>query len=245
MSRTGDTNGNTLAVTISGTAGDGREYTYNEDTPTCGGFEDQRCTAKDGNGKVTSFTYDDHGNLVEVKPPAPLGETTCTYDALGRVATVEDGRGITTVYGYDSRDRVREVSSTNFTVTYSYDGDGNVRSRTDASGTTKWDYDDLNRESVRTLHNGICASVTVRAVAASGPSVMPGRIPVRCRRATQTQRASLLPSRARPRWGFLQGLLLRFREGACQWQGGAIPSRVSVSPRSMRSGTQGLRSAVL
>ncbi|WP_217131449.1 RHS repeat-associated core domain-containing protein [Streptomyces sp. AC558_RSS880] len=149
-----DTNGNTLSVTTSGTAGATREYTYNEADPKCGGFEGQRCTAKDGNGKVTSFTYDDQGNLIRVKPPAPLGETTYTYDALGRVETVEDGRGITTVYGYDSRDRVREVSSTNFTITYSYDGDGNVKSRTDASGTTKWDYDKLNRESVRTLQNG-------------------------------------------------------------------------------------------
>jgi RHS repeat-associated protein len=149
-----DTNGNTLSVTTSGTAGGTREYTYNEADPKCGGFEGQRCTAKDGNGKVTSFTYDGHGNLTKVKPPAQLGETSYTYDALGRVETVKDGRGITTVYGYDSRDRVREVSSTNFTVTYSYDGDGNVKSRTDASGTTKWDYDKLNRESVRTLQNG-------------------------------------------------------------------------------------------
>ncbi|WP_436998297.1 RHS repeat-associated core domain-containing protein [Streptomyces sp. enrichment culture] len=149
-----DTNGNTLSVTTSGTAGATREYTYNDADPKCGGFEGQRCTVKDGNGKVTSFTYDDEGNLIKVKPPAPLGETTYTYDALGRVETVEDGRGITTVYGYDSRDRVREVSSINFTVTYSYDGNGNVKSRTDASGTTKWDYDELNRESVRTLQNG-------------------------------------------------------------------------------------------
>ncbi len=149
-----DTNGNTLSVTTSGTAGGTREYTYNDADPTCGGFEGQRCTAKDGNGKVTSFTYDDQGNLIKVKPPAPLGETTYTYDALGRVETVKDGRGITTVYAYDTRDRVREVSSTNFTVTYTYDGDGNVTSRTDASGTTKWDYDKLNRESVRTLQNG-------------------------------------------------------------------------------------------
>ncbi|MFC8870227.1 RHS repeat-associated core domain-containing protein [Streptomyces sp. NPDC057148] len=149
-----DTNGNTLSVTTSGTAGATREYTYNDADPTCGGFEGQRCTAKDDNGKVTSFSYDDQGNLVKVKPPAPLGETTYTYDALGRVETVKDGRGITTVYAYDSRDRVREVSSTNFTVTYTYDGDGNVKSRTDASGTTKWDYDKLNRESVRTLQNG-------------------------------------------------------------------------------------------
>ncbi len=149
-----DANGNTMSVTTSGTAGGVQEYTYNKATPECGGFEGQRCTAKDGNGKVTSFTYDDQGNLRKVKPPTPLGETTYTYDALGRVETVKDGRNITTVYTYDNRDRVREVSSTNSTVTYTYDGDGNVKSRTDASGTITWKYDKLNREWVRTLQNG-------------------------------------------------------------------------------------------
>ncbi len=149
-----DTNGNTMSVTTSGTAGGVREYTYNKATPECGGFEGQRCTAKDGNGKVTSFTYDDQGNLWKVKPPAPLGETINTYDALGRVETVKDGRNITTVYAYDNRDRVREVSSTNATVRYTYDGDGNVKTRTDASGTTTWEYDKLNREKRRTLQNG-------------------------------------------------------------------------------------------
>ncbi|MFG3155363.1 RHS repeat-associated core domain-containing protein [Streptomyces sp. NPDC048219] len=149
-----DANGNTMSVTTSGTAGGTREYTYNEATPKCGGFEGQRCTAEDGNGKVTSFAYDDRGNLWKVKPPAPLEETTYTYDALGRVETVTDGRGIKTVYEYDNRDRVREVSSTNSTVTYTYDGDGNVKTRTDASGTTIWEYDKLNREKRRTLQNG-------------------------------------------------------------------------------------------
>ncbi|WP_078956201.1 RHS repeat-associated core domain-containing protein [Streptomyces sp. NRRL B-1140] len=149
-----DTNGNTMSVTTSGTAGGTREYTYNKDTPTCGGFEGQRCAAKDAGGKVTSFEYDTKGNLKKVTPPAPLGTTTYTYDPLGRVETVTDGRGIKTVHTYDNRDRVTKVSSTNATVTYSYDGDGNVKSRTDASGTTGWTYDKLNRESVRTLQNG-------------------------------------------------------------------------------------------
>ncbi|MFI0269681.1 RHS repeat-associated core domain-containing protein [Streptomyces luteogriseus] len=149
-----DANGNTMSVTTSGTAGATRDYTYNEATPKCGGFEGQRCTAEDGNGKVTSLAYDAKGNLKTVTPPAPLGKTEFTYDALGRVETVTDGRGIKTVYVYDNRDRVTKVSSTNATVTYSYDGDGNVKTRADASGTTKWDYDKLNRESVRTLQNG-------------------------------------------------------------------------------------------
>ncbi|MEU9983785.1 RHS repeat-associated core domain-containing protein [Streptomyces sp. NPDC050856] len=149
-----DTNGNTQTVTTTGTAGGQRSYTYNKATPTCGGFEGQRCTAKDANGKITSFTYDTKGNLSKVTPPAPLGAVTYTYDALGRVETVTDGRGIKSVYVYDTRDRVRKVSSTTMTVTYGYDGDGNLTTRTDASGTTSWTFDKLNREATRTLQNG-------------------------------------------------------------------------------------------
>ncbi|MFI6339365.1 hypothetical protein [Streptomyces sp. NPDC050535] len=73
--------------------------------------------------------------------------------------TATDGRGIKTVYTYDTRDRARTVSSTNLTVTYSYDGDGNLKSRTDTSGTTGRDYDELNRESVRTLQSGAQAAL--------------------------------------------------------------------------------------
>ncbi|MEU9748723.1 RHS repeat-associated core domain-containing protein [Streptomyces niveus] len=149
-----DTSGNTLSVVTSGAAGGSRSYTYNKSAPTCGGFEGQRCTAKDLNGKTTSFTYDTKGNLSKVKPPSPLGEVTYTHDALGRPETVTDGRGIKSVYVYDSRDRVTKISSPNSTITYTWDGDGNQTSRTDASGTTRWEFDALNRESVRTLQNG-------------------------------------------------------------------------------------------
>ncbi|MFI6377710.1 RHS repeat-associated core domain-containing protein [Streptomyces sp. NPDC050546] len=158
-----DTNGNTMSVTTSGTAGGQRTYTYNESTPTCGGFEGQRCSAKvkvsGTKTATTSFEYDDKGDLRKVTPPAPLGKTEYTYDALGRVETVTDGRGVKTVYVYDSRDRVRKVSSTNATVTFEYDGDGNLKSRSDASGTTRWDYDGLNREKLRTLQNGAQAAL--------------------------------------------------------------------------------------
>ncbi|MEN8656137.1 RHS repeat-associated core domain-containing protein, partial [Streptomyces sp. 21So2-11] len=153
-----DASGNTLsstATTASGGAGTSLSYTYNKASPTCGGFEGQRCTAKDRNDKVTSFTYDAKGSLSKVKPPAPLGETAYTYDALGRPETAIDGRGIKSVYIYDSRDRVKEVSSTNRTVTFAYDGDGNLTYRGDASGITKWSFDKLNRESTRTLQNGV------------------------------------------------------------------------------------------
>ncbi|HZH27286.1 MAG TPA: hypothetical protein VEY95_08895 [Azospirillaceae bacterium] len=64
-----DTNGNTLSVTTSGMAGGQRTYTYNKATPSCGGFEGQRCTAtvkiSDTRSSKTSFTYDANGNLTK------------------------------------------------------------------------------------------------------------------------------------------------------------------------------------
>lgn len=150
-----DTAGNTLSVAISGTEGGQRTYTYNPATPTCGGFQGQRCTAKDANGKTTSFTYDAKGNLTKVTPPAPLGVTTYTYDALGRTATSTDGRSVKTLYTYNARDRITKTDTSGYaTVTHTYDADGNLTSRTDGTGTTTWTFDGLNREQFRTLQDG-------------------------------------------------------------------------------------------
>ncbi|WP_455567272.1 RHS repeat-associated core domain-containing protein [Streptomyces cinereoruber] len=149
-----DAAGNTLSVTTSGTEGGQRTYTYNPTTPTCGGFQGQRCTAKDANGKTTSFTYDTKGNLTKVTPPAPLGVTTYTYDALGRTATSTDGRGVKTLYTYDTRDRITKTDTSGYaTVTYTYDADGNLASRTDGTGTIRWTFDGLNREQFRILQD--------------------------------------------------------------------------------------------
>ncbi len=149
-----DAAGNTTSVAVSGSGGGTREFTYNDDTPHCGGFEGQRCTAKDANGKTTEFEYDATGNLKKVIPPSPLGATTYTYDDLGRPTTVTDGRGIERVYVHDHRDRVTKLSTATTTVTYGYDGDGNLTIRSDGTGVTKYAFDPLSRETVRTLQNG-------------------------------------------------------------------------------------------
>ncbi|MFJ8938802.1 RHS repeat-associated core domain-containing protein [Streptomyces sp. NPDC102365] len=153
-----DTVGNTKSVAQTGTGGGNVSYTYNPATPTCGGFEGQRCSeqTKMSSTKTvtTSFRYDAKGNLDTVTPPAPLGKTTYTYDELGRTETVKDARGITTVYTYDHRDRITTVSSTNDTVRYWYDGDGNLTQRTDGTGTIKYTFDPLQRETLRTLQDG-------------------------------------------------------------------------------------------
>ncbi|MFF8828500.1 RHS repeat-associated core domain-containing protein [Streptomyces sp. NPDC015131] len=154
-----DTAGNTKSVAVTGTGGGTQSFDHNPATPTCGGFEGQRCkvTTKMSSSKSvsTSFTYDAKGNLTRVTPPAPLGVTTYTYDALGRPASVRDGRGVTTLYTYDHRDRITKVDTSGYaTVTYSYDGDGNLTQRSDGTGVITYAFDPLSRETVRTLQNG-------------------------------------------------------------------------------------------
>nr|WP_051096291.1 RHS repeat-associated core domain-containing protein [Streptomyces sulphureus] len=158
-----DARGNTTSVAVQGAGGGERKTDYNPADPKCGGFEGQVCSTTDERGKKTTFAYDDEGNLTTATPPDPMGETTYTYDELGRPETVTDGRGVKTVYVYDHRDRITKVSTTNSTVTYAYDADGNMRERHDATGTTKYAFDPLSRETVRTLQDGSQTVLTYHA----------------------------------------------------------------------------------
>ncbi|THA26538.1 hypothetical protein E4198_19305 [Streptomyces sp. RKND-216] len=166
-----DTKGNTLSVAVTGDDGGSREFTYQDSDTDCGGFDGQRCTAeqphKDGeSAPTTHFTYNGDGDLTTVDPPEPKGDTTYTYDALGRTKTVTDGRGQTLTYTYDDRDRVTRVEpETGAAIVYTWDDDGNRTSRTDTTGTTGYTYDDLSRETVRTLQDG---SQTVLAYTPNG-----------------------------------------------------------------------------
>ncbi|WP_343235726.1 RHS repeat-associated core domain-containing protein [Streptomyces sp. SID10815] len=154
-----DTVGNTKTVAQTGTGGGSVSYDYNPATPTCGGFEGQRCDQKtkmtSSKTVQTDFHYDAKGNLDWAKPPAPLAKTTYTYDDLGRTKTVTDARGVTVTYTYDNRDRIRIVDTTNKArVQYWYDGDGNLSQRTDTTGTISYEFDPLQRETVRHLQDG-------------------------------------------------------------------------------------------
>ncbi|MCW2666528.1 MAG: repeat protein [Frankiales bacterium] len=147
------------------TAGADSTYTYNPAAPAaalCGGKPGQACTATDGRGKITSYTYDTLGQSTAVNNPAPLGDTSATYDTKGRTATSTDGKSTVTRYTYDELDRTTQVriGTTTCTtsdvaagscLTYTYDDDGNRLSQTDQTGTTSYLYDPLNRETQRTL----------------------------------------------------------------------------------------------
>ncbi|MCT9089720.1 DUF6531 domain-containing protein [Streptomyces sp. ASQP_92] len=165
-----DTVGNTISVAQSGTGGGSATIDYNPATPTCGGFQGQRCKAttklSGTQNSVTSFHYDTRGNLDSVTPPTQIGKVTYHYDALGRVTDSKDGRGVTTLYTYDDRDRVIKVDTGSYdTVRYTYDGDGNLTTRTDRTGTQTYQFDALSRETIRTLQDG---SQTVLAYTANG-----------------------------------------------------------------------------
>ncbi|MGW1976852.1 RHS repeat-associated core domain-containing protein [Streptomyces sp. NPDC001889] len=153
-----DTAGNTTSVAVTGTGGGTRTFEHNPATPTCGGFEGQRCKATvkmtATKSVSTAFRYDSQGNLEKVTPPAPLGHSSYTYDSLGRPLTVTDGRGTTTTYTYDHRDRTKTVTTANASVRYEYDSDGNITLRSDGSGVIRYEFDPLSRETVRTLQNG-------------------------------------------------------------------------------------------
>jgi RHS repeat-associated protein len=111
-------------------------------------------TATNGNGHTTAYGYDTNGNLTTITPPAPLGQTTLTYDSVSRIATVKDGKNQTTTYTYDGLDRVTKITyNDNSTVTYVYDANGNLASQADASGTDTFAFDSKNRLMKETLPN--------------------------------------------------------------------------------------------
>ncbi len=140
-----DAAGNLLKQTdtTTGTAVTEFENTYGG----CGGVPGQICTTKDSNGNVTSYTYNARGDLTKVTPPAPMGATTYTHDTLGRVTSVTDGKGQTTNYQYDVRDRiVRTTFADGQTLVSSYYPNGLEQTRTDSGGgATTFEYDHQGR----------------------------------------------------------------------------------------------------
>jgi RHS repeat-associated protein len=120
----------------------------------------------DADGNRTDYTYySTTKDLHTIVPPSPtgdpLGSTTITYDAVGRVRTVTDGKSQTRTYTYDGEDRVTRVDySDGSYVTFGYDGDGNELSRVDSptisswNGTSTYHYDKLNRLTETDLPTG-------------------------------------------------------------------------------------------
>lgn len=138
------------------------QMSYRSESQTCSGSLAQ---ATDGRGQVTTYSYDSRCRMIKVDRPAPMGDTTMTYDSFDRVRTVTDGRGATQTISYDAADRVTKVVYTRSGVTgsdevsYTYDGNGNRTKRIDTvpsagSKTSTWSLDARNRVTTEVLPEG-------------------------------------------------------------------------------------------
>ena len=94
---------------------------------------------------VTSFVYDEWGNLTQITNA--LGHVSrVTYDLHGRPVTLEDPNGLVTTLVYDARGRLLRRDVGGQLITFAYDGVGNVTKTTLPDGSfLVSEYDDARR----------------------------------------------------------------------------------------------------
>jgi RHS repeat-associated protein len=148
-------------------------------------------TRTDGNNRTNTYTYDKRNRLTNVAHPG-VGSVVVTtpithaYDAAGRMITMTDYMGTTTL-NYYNNNLLQQFISPRGTVTYNYDNANRVTSRTlqgvgswtytyNPNGnqltsttnpyneTTTFTYDTVGRLSTRTSANGIVKSLSYDAL---------------------------------------------------------------------------------
>lgn len=112
------------------------EYTYDAN--------DNRLSILDGNGHLTSFTYDVLNRLA-TESDALTHTWIYEYDALGNRVSMTDANHATTSYTYDEANRLTGISYPDSSVQFTYDAAGRRLSMTDAVGTTQWVYNALDQ----------------------------------------------------------------------------------------------------
>ncbi|HEX6641193.1 MAG TPA: RHS repeat-associated core domain-containing protein, partial [Thermoanaerobaculia bacterium] len=120
-------------------------------------------TVTDPNGNVTSYVYDDFGQMLAQQSPV-TGTTTYAYDGAGNLTRTTDANGAATERTYDAANRVLTAVSSRDeeteTVTWTWDnttggfyGLGRIAQMEDPSGTTSYAYDrrGLLRQETHTI----------------------------------------------------------------------------------------------
>ena len=98
----------------------------------------------DANAHTTAFTYDNRGHRTAIT--LPLGQTEhLAYDAAGNLISRTDFNGKTTTYSYDAFHhllaRVPDPSFNAPSITYTYTPSGKRATMTDGTGKTTYTYD--------------------------------------------------------------------------------------------------------
>jgi len=106
----------------------------------------------DGNGNITTYTYDDIGRLIEISS-SDTGLTRYSYDPANNLISKTDGNGIRADYTYDALNRLTKIDlpGTSDDIIFSYDsesvsnGKGRLTGMVDTSGETIYYYDSQGR----------------------------------------------------------------------------------------------------
>lgn len=142
-----------------------------------------RLTGKTIDGKLTSYSYDLAGNLVEIQPPGLKGQLTFSYTPVGQLTAVHDQLGNyvqfsydsegnrteeqhfdsgntlhrSLLYEYDSFNRLQKIINPDAGFTQlATDNNGNVTQATDeVNRITGYAYDALDRLTTTTEPNAV------------------------------------------------------------------------------------------
>ncbi len=124
-------------------------------------------TYSSGSPAAVSFAYDADGRRVQMNDDT--GQTTDTYDALGRLTSVTDGNGFVVNYAYDPASNVTQMTYDGLTVSYSFDAANRMTSVTDGLGhTTSFTYDDAGNLTAVSYPNGVVAAESYDAAGRPG-----------------------------------------------------------------------------
>jgi RHS repeat-associated protein len=98
---------------------------------------------------LTTYTHDALNRLTSITNNKGI-TTTFTYDALGRRTSMTHGNGVVTSYTYDAASQLLTLAhqfgaTTINSLVYTYDKVGNRKSKADNTGAANYSYDVLNR----------------------------------------------------------------------------------------------------
>lgn len=104
---------------------------------------------------ITTYGYDSQGNLTSITDAAGLVTQITQHDANGLPLTLVDPNGVTTTFDYDTRWRLRGVTTAGATRGFQYDAAGNLKRVTEADGSyLEYTFDGANRVESVTNNDG-------------------------------------------------------------------------------------------